>query len=202
MCPLREAVLAGAPGAGRSTIFTRLAAMVGCPAVAPAAGAGRRLQPPGSHGPGGRPGGVDPVEPAAAPYLPAVALPVRAGPLGRTIWLVDTPGLSDLVDPDPGRRRLQAEALRRLAGAAVVLHVVDAHRIGEAGTLTAVDLALGAWGRSRPGYAVVAAKMDLPWAQTGLAILRRTLAPTHLFPVAAAAGQGLAALREFLRRWA
>lgn len=148
---MKEAVLAGAPGAGKTTLWGAL-----------------------------------------APRL-------REQRWGRGIRLLDTPGLGGAPDPDPARRRLQAQAIRWLLAAPLLLHVIDASRTGGAGSVDEVDRELALLGRNKAGYAVLATHMDGAWAATGLQVIRQHLAPPRLFPVVAPAAQGLVAVRQFLR---
>jgi predicted GTPase len=117
--------------------------------------------------------------------------------------VVDTAGLQAGVAPSPAERLAQAEALRRCAEAAVVLHVLDASRerlfLQPGADLSSVDQALVRWGRVRGGYVAVAAKMDRPGARVGLLTLARHLADLPLVPVSSLCGTGWTELRVHLR---
>lgn len=127
----------------------------------------------------------------------------RGGPLWRrrpAVTLVDTVGLGDAVEADPARRRQQGQLLLELARAPLVLHLVNTPRLGEggAGALPGADRELIAWGGGRAGYALVAARMDLPWAWTGLEVLRQWPGAPRPVPVSACTGLGFGELRAFL----
>ncbi|BDG60006.1 GTPase domain-containing protein [Caldinitratiruptor microaerophilus] len=171
-----DLVLVGQPGSGKTLLWERLGRLAGA-------------------GTGG-------ATPGAPPEVRAWSATRGHGPWRRRVCLVDTPGLTDRVHPDPARRRAQALALERIAAAAGLLHVVDASRAGQQGeeALAGVDQALSLLGARRGGYAVVATKMDLPWAATGLVLVRRCLQPGILVPVSALTGQGLGLLRRLLWR--
>ncbi len=152
----------------------------------------------------------------------SVSLPARKGK--RPGVLVDSCGLTDEVQADPNLRRAMAQALRAMRHATVILHLVDAaavgrgeaahhnpvdhgpaaaHDSGPAGLvrgLGELDLQLARYGRFRPGYAVVANKMDLPEAEVGLARLRRTLPDTVILPVSALRQTGFSEVRRFVRQ--
>lgn len=188
-----EIVLAGRPGAGKTLLWERLGVLLR--ARTPERG---RVVLPGASGTDGRLAWPPPNTGTAA--LPAWVATAGRGLWERRVRVVDTPGLTDGPDPDPVRRRLQAAALERMACASGVLHVVDMSLLGRTGEegLSEVDRALAALGASLGSYLVVATKMDLPWAQTGLAVARRALGAVRLVPVSARTGQGLAALRKLL----
>lgn len=169
-----DLVLAGQPGSGKTLLWERLGRMAGA-----------------------RP---EAVMPGAPPEVRSWTATRGQGPWRRRVSVVDTPGLTDRAHPDPARRRAQALALERIAAAAGLLHVVDASRAGQEGeeALAGVDQALSLLGARRGGYAVVATKMDLPWAATGLVLVRRCLQPGILVPVSALTGQGLGLLQRLL----
>lgn len=184
----RSVLAVGARGAGKSLLLARLARWLRArPGAAAAADAG------GMPAPGG-----------AGEGEPGVYVADRgSGPLRRRLWLLDTPPLTDDIAATEAERRRQAQTLRRLITATVVLHVIDAARVGEAGdgALTECDRLLARWGQGRRGYVLVAAQMDRPWALTGAGALRRALAPPVLVPVAAVRDQGLGHLRAVVRRY-
>lgn len=113
-----------------------------------------------------------------------------------------------LAEPgEPGGPQRAAQALRLLLTAGAVLHVVDAARAGEPGGTggtngtedEASDVALEAFARGRVRYVAVAAKMDRPWARSGLRSLRQALAGARVIPVSAREGWGLREVRAFLQ---
>lgn len=194
----RTVLAVGAPGAGKSLLLARLARWLGAMPRAAAAAVGRPA-PDGT--PDGASAGVSDGAPDGEPSL--YVADCGGGPLRRRLCLLDTLALTDEIAAAAATRRGQAQTLRRLITATVVLHVVDAASVGEAGTgvLTECDRLLARWGQGRRGYVLVAAQMDRPWAMTGVAVLRRHLAPPLLLPVAAACDQGLGHLRAVVRRY-
>ncbi|MCG0237781.1 MAG: hypothetical protein L6E13_00430 [Firmicutes bacterium] len=182
---MREALLMGQPGAGKSEILRALARTArrrmerGRAAGFPAAG-----RPPG------------------APGLPGEALVLSLGRWGRLrVW--EVPGLGSRPLPDPGLRWLQSRALALAVTSGLVLHVVDAAAVGARGkeALEEADWELAAVGLRRgDGYLLLAAQMDRPWAATGLERLRRWLEPPAVLPVSARTGEGIAGLLRYLRR--
>jgi 50S ribosomal subunit-associated GTPase HflX len=120
----------------------------------------------------------------------------------RQVWVLsDSAGLVDPAPDDPEQRKRLAETLDRLQRADLILHLVDAARLGRrAGThWDPVDQALRDYASTRPAYILVAGKMDRSEAPRGLRLIRRMAPDQPVFPVAAATGQGIRELARFLR---
>jgi len=182
---MREALLMGQPGAGKSEILRALARTVrGRAKREPAGGRGARGRHP------------------AAPGPPGEFLILPQGRWGRLrVW--EVPGLGSRPLPDPDLRRLQSRALALAVTSGLVLHVVDAAAVGALGreALGEADWELAAVGLRRgDGYLLLAAKMDRPWATIGLERLRRWLEPPAVLPVSARTGEGIGGLLRYLRR--
>lgn len=129
-----------------------------------------------------------------------VSLPKRKQ--HRRFRVVDTTGVTDSIHEAVDVRQGVAQTLAELRRAAMVLHVVDAAAIGSndgRDPLAAVDLQIARYAPLRAPYALVANKMDLPEAVTGLSIIRRTLTPRQLLPVSALHGSGLGGVKRFVR---
>lgn len=175
---MREGLLMGRPGAGKSAILDLLARHSGV-----RSGRSKRCRMA-----------------AATGSWPAVVLPLGRY---RQIRIREVPGLADTPLPQAELRRQQSWALAQLAaGPALVLHVVDAGRVGELGppALSLADRQLAQLGTAcAPAYALVAAQMDRPWAAAGLRLLVALLQPAVVIPVSARTGQGFGTLLRFLR---
>lgn len=120
----------------------------------------------------------------------------RAG----AVTLIDTPALTEDVEPDPAARRALAEALGRIPKAGV-LHVIDASLAGRAppaSGLGAADAALAELGRHHRRYLVLAAKQDLPWARLGLERLAALLPGLPVVAVSAPRHWGFKEVRRFI----
>lgn len=175
----RSCLLVGLPGAGKTAFARAFAAYLG---------------------------GTASVRPAQAEEGPAQRfdLPLvdrREGGRGTPLALIDAPALPEGISPDPGARRGAALTLRLLLESPVVLHVIDAARVGNAGALSPTDRAVAALGGVRWGglrRAVLATKMDLPPARLGLSLLEREMAPVRVIPVSAVARRGFREVRAFL----
>jgi 50S ribosomal subunit-associated GTPase HflX len=141
--------------------------------------------------------GRRPLEPVTA------TITVGRGPGRRPQpWIfTDSVGLVDPAPADPEQRKRLAETLDRLQRADLVLHVVDAARLGRrpGHRWDPVDQALRDYAETRPAYVLVASKMDRSEAPRGFRLLRRLAPDVTVFPVAAATGQGVRELARFLR---
>lgn len=178
----RACVLVGLPGAGKTAFARAFAAYLGVAGT-------------------GRPSGI----PAGTP--PRFELPLTCrgeGGRGDPLALVDAPSLPGEIAPDAGVRRAAALTLRFLMASPLVLHVVDAASVGNAGALSPTDRALAVFTASRAGRpgglrrAVLATKMDLPPARLGLLLLEREMAPVRVIPVSAPSRRGFREVRAFL----
>ncbi len=114
-------------------------------------------------------------------------------------WVIDTPSLPDGEEPLAGTGRAAAATLTLALEADAVLHVWDAAAMGGGAASSPLDDELARWGRRRPGYWILAAKMDAGPAQTGLMRIGERYPDVRLIPVAAATGRGIQALRRALR---
>lgn len=135
--------------------------------------------------------------------LQRIELELRRGKGARAFVLTDTTGLPDGIHASADVRLGAALALVALREAACVLHVVDAAAIGEAGPgggIYPVDRQIAAYASLRAPYALLANKMDLPWARAGYERLRREFAGLRLIPVSALRGTGLREVRDLVRR--
>ncbi|NMP20836.1 GTPase [Sulfobacillus harzensis] len=126
-------------------------------------------------------------------------------PLGRQrpeITAVDTPGIPEGIADDPDRRHQVALAIERAMRAELVVHVLDA---GAAGTRRPeapglFDAALVEWGRTRPGYLLVANKMDKPGSQDGLRLIKERFRGGALIPASAITRRGFRDLKGWTQR--
>jgi len=212
-----QVLLAGAQGGGKSTLFIRLAAYLSgrrrlaVKLLSPGRSEERfqllsedeallRLSRGGSSAP---PGNTPTGGPAT---LLRVDCRGCGGRDAGEYTLVDSPGLPETT-PEPAAARAAAHTLELLMSAPLVLHVVDAARVGErgaCGAVSAVDREIwrlrSALARQGGGaYAVVANKMDLPLAQIGCAQLADALSGAKLLQASALQGRGLKEIKHWLR---
>lgn len=192
-----ECVLVGLPGSGKSSLLAALLQAWRCRTAAitvwTAGGSPsrwrlrlpeeerqlHRLRPP--HG-----------------FL-AVEVPAsQLGLAGRRWTFSELPALVDEVSEDLLHREGLAEAMARLLVADVILHVVDAERVGKRGQLSAADAALARFGHNRSGYLLVGTKMDAPFSPQGLYLLRQFAGNPEVVPCSVVIGQGIRPIKNFL----
>ncbi len=133
--------------------------------------------------------------------LQAVELQLPRGKGCKAFRLCDTGGLTDGVHGAADVRAAQAQALRALRHAELVLHVMDAAAAGSrdaAGAIGEVDRQVAAFASLRCPYAVLANKMDLPRAQAGLMKIAREFPSRRVIPVSALDGRGFREVKAFV----
>jgi hypothetical protein len=189
----------GARGSGKTALVLGLARYLGRPSV--------RVRDPWPTGPWLR-WSTDRARrvltgPDALPRPLAVAVDVSLDKGGRSrqarLW--DLPGLTEDAAPGPEPGAAMAAVLAVLVDAEAILHVIDAAGVGDGGRLPAVDEELIHLLAGRAGYAVAAAKADLPGFGRGLSALRRRVpAPIPVLPVSARAARGYPAVLHWIWR--
>lgn len=154
--------------------------------------------------------------------LQSLVVAVPTGKGRRRLTIVDSTGLDDQVHADAEVRRAMAQTIRALRRADVVLHLMDAAALGEAlrashraggggvtgrggvgdrAELPDIDRQLVRVGRLRAGYAIVANKMDLPAAGSGLDVIRREFPGVAVLPISTMEMRGFGEVRRFVRRY-
>ncbi|HEY8448920.1 MAG TPA: GTPase domain-containing protein [Bacillota bacterium] len=134
-------------------------------------------------------------------WLQSIDLALPKGKGRRRFRLTDAAGLTDSIHEADDVRMAVAQALRELRQADLVVHVLDAAAIGERGgaeALPDIDVQISRYAPLRAPYLIVANKMDLPWAVTGLAIIRRTFAHQRVVPVSALERTGFREVKAFV----
>jgi predicted GTPase len=141
--------------------------------------------------------------------LQTIALSVPRGKSNRQLLLTDTTGLTDGIHPDTEIRQAMAQTLSALASAHVILHVVDAARLGseasESGKSSAwkpVDEQLAEYGQGCDSYLILANKMDLPGAKAGYQHLCKRFGKHRVVPVSALYGGGFREVKQHVWRFA
>lgn len=134
---MMRCAIAGSPGGGKSTLFSRLVAELG-------RRRGVLVRSNGSSGVRG--GGSKGIFTPGSIRCARVA--VSRGFMGSKgcDWTIyDAPGLADDVQSSPAERKATAEVIRLLLVCDAIVHVIDASRVGQLGGergLTEVDSAL------------------------------------------------------------
>ncbi len=162
-------------------------------------GAGYRI----SYSPEDARGEMVSAEPHRTLTPQVLVVEMRAGKVRREADVVDTPGLGDHIDERLEVRQGMAAALRAVYEADLVLHVVDASRVGDPAAEEApgeVDQQLARFARFKAGYAILANKMDLPGADAGLRAIRQLFPGEYVIPMSALRSTGFDEVRAFVRR--
>ncbi|MGE5575679.1 MAG: GTPase domain-containing protein [Syntrophothermus sp.] len=133
-------------------------------------------------------------------HLLGQTLEMDLGKGHKPFYLLDTTGLSEGIHPDAKIRRAMAQTLGVIRDATVILHMMDASAIrrDQAEAVGEVDLELANFARARPGYAILANKMDLPAAQEGLVVLKHRFRGLPIFPISALHRQGFREVKRFV----
>ena len=117
--------------------------------------------------------------------------------------MVDSAGLAEHIHGDADVRKGMAQTIGALLCADVVLHVIDAARVGEDGPalgLGRIDYEVARYARLRPQYLILANKMDLPEADRGLGVIREAFGRDRVMPVSALTMRGFREVRAGVRR--
>lgn len=145
--------------------------------------------------------------------LQTLVVQVPRGKQDRELMLTDSTGFADGVHPDPAIRASMGQTLRALFEAHLVLHIVDASKIGselqgnqhdgqgQKGWRT-VDEQLASYGLNKGGYLILANKMDLPNAQAGYQQLVKRFSKQRVVPVSALFGNGFREVKQHVWRYA
>lgn len=147
--------------------------------------------------------------------LQSVCLDFARGKGSRHLLLTDTTGLVDGIHPDAELRGAMAQTLKSIVDADVVLHLVDAAKIGESGASTSSSHGArveGGWstlddqvarlGEHKDGYLILANKMDLPLAKAGYRELAKRFTRHRVVPVSALYNSGFREVRQHVWRLA
>ncbi len=134
--------------------------------------------------------------------IQAVAVDVAAGHQHARVMVLDTPGISLGISPSLDQRRQTALTLEYLLSARMIFHVMDASAVpshrdqGPEG----FDAGLMEFGRHKPGYLLVANKMDRPGSHEGLRILKDNYRDVTIIPVSSATRRGFRDLKVWILR--
>ncbi len=137
--------------------------------------------------------------------LQSFSLEFRVGKGKKAVELIDTCGLTQQIHDDPLTRKAMAQTLSAIRGAEIIIHVIDAHFLGNVDVLSDptevdLDMQLAAFAGPRGGYCIVANKMDLPGANRGLARIRRLFTGYKVLPVSAATREGFKEVKRHVLR--
>lgn len=194
-----EAVLVGQPNTGKTLFTLNFAGYLGLSVVGLAASgptgklslaaAKRRL-----------------VEGAANSTRVPQSFEVRviSGKKAKLIRVTDTPGITDTIHEDPEIRRAMSLTLEGLRRARMVLHLIDAASVGALGScgIAPIDRQIAEYASIQYPYAILANKIDLPLASTGLELISAEFVGRRIIPVSALQKRGFREVKAFVWRYA
>lgn len=199
----RRCVVVGKSNVGKTLFALNFAESLGAESVVlrreDSGGGGYRI----SYSPEGARRELVSSEPHRTLSPQAIVVEIRAGKVRREVTVVDTPGLGDHIDERPEVRQGMAAALRVVYDADLVLHLVDASQVGKATAKEApgeVDYQLARFSRFKPGYVILANKMDLSASEAGLKTLRQLFPGEYIIPISALRSSGFDEVKAFVRR--
>lgn len=137
--------------------------------------------------------------------LQAVSIDFPSGKTLKSVNLTDTTGLTEGIHEDPEVRRAMAQTLARLRTVDIILHIIDASKVGEAGTVEAmgeVDFQIARYAPFRGPYSILANKMDLPWSRAGIARIVERFPGQRIIPISALERRGFREVRGFVWKYA
>ena len=126
--------------------------------------------------------------------MQSVVLKVPRGKSLRKLVLTDSTGLTDAVHPSSTVRRAMADTVRGVAGARMILHLID-----PASGLGGIDLDIARYGKAVDGYLVLANKIDLPGRTERLGEVARFVAPAPVLAISALHKTGFREVKAFVR---
>ncbi|NLM26003.1 MAG: GTP-binding protein HSR1 [Firmicutes bacterium] len=139
-------------------------------------------------------------------YTRVVQSAVLELPWGKGIKkfeIVDTAGLMDGIHQDPQIRRAMSQTLAVVRQADIILHILDAAKIGKNNilkTIGEVDFQVAQFGQLKPGYVILANKIDLPEAMEGIEKIKAEFPGHQILEISALHTLGFKKVKEFVKR--
>lgn len=133
--------------------------------------------------------------------LQSVVLELPKGKGRRRFEVVDSTGIQEGIHSDSEVRRAMAQTLAAVRDVPIILHVIDASKVGHHGAVEAlgdVDYHVAQFAQMRDAYAILANKMDIPGAEDGLRYLQREFVGHPIFPISALRLQGFQEVKRFV----
>lgn len=136
--------------------------------------------------------------------LHSIRLELPVGKGVKRFDIVDTSGLVEGIHSDGSVRKAMAQTLAAVREADLILHLIDAAKVGSSGILRAVgdvDYQVAQFAQIREGYLILANKTDLPGAAAGLEKIRFEFSGHAVIPISALHRQGFREVKRFVWRW-
>jgi len=135
--------------------------------------------------------------------LQKVTLNLPMGKGKKEIALIDSSGFVEGIHENREIRKGIAQTLSKISKTSVILHLIDTAKVGEMKNLTKmgeVDLQIAQFAQIKGGYALLANKMDIPYAKAGLDHLKQELSDLTIIPISAKEKQGFKEVKAFVCR--
>lgn len=155
------------------------------------------------------------VPPHRTRCLQSLCLDFARGKGTRQMLLTDTTGLVDGIHPESAIRMAMAQTLKAIMEADVILHIVDAAKIGRGDPAEAnradadgatgwseLDDQIAQLGTKKPGYLILANKMDLAFAKAGCRSLQKRFSKHRVVPISALHRSGFREVKQHVWRLA
>lgn len=147
--------------------------------------------------------------------LQSIRLEFARGKGSRQMLLTDTTGLVDGIHPESDLRMAMAQTLKATLDADIILHLVDAAKIGRgkpsdatqpeddsAAGWSELDDQIAQLGAQKDGYLILANKMDLAFAKAGYRELLKRFSKHRVVPVSALCQSGFREVKQHVWRLA
>jgi len=135
----------------------------------------------------------------------SLVLDLRRGKAKVQVELEDTPGLDLGISPDAEVRKAMAQTIRKMRGADLVIHMIDAVQLSvsapDAGS-PSIDMEIARFALTRGGYIILVNKMDLPGARAGLEKARALFPGQLMVGVSALTGLNFKQVARVVGRYA
>ena len=130
-----------------------------------------------------------------------VTIPV--GKKKKRITIVDSTGIVDNIHPEPDVRKAISQTLSIIRESQIVLHIIDVSAVLNKeiiSSLGEVDYHIAGFCQMKPGYVILANKIDIPGSEIGLKKLRSKFPGNYILPISALHKRGFKEVKNFVIR--
>lgn len=130
-----------------------------------------------------------------------INIPVGKGK--KQLEVIDTSGLIDGIHKEESVRKAISHTLAVIRHSHLILHMVDALAVLKKDSISSlgeVDYQIAQFCQLKPGYAILANKMDLPFSDTGFKNLKEEFPGNLIIPISAKHQQGFKEVIRFVKR--
>jgi predicted GTPase len=131
--------------------------------------------------------------------IQSVKLEIPVSKVFKELEIIDSCGLSEGIHPDDQIRLAMAQTIRLIRESRLILHMIDLTMIKEGeDILLPLDRMILNYAQFRHNYAILANKIDLKMAQTGLKLLRNNIVKETIIPISALYQQGFEQVKKLV----